>query len=241
MKKSIFASMGMLAISIIAFVSCNKDDVWDDQYDLDVKYRTPMTRSSTADSSESGASQTISGNQQNSFQIPQYENECMLYAIVNIANLNKIPINQTNGKDPQIISQNYSATSAYADIKSRATSRTWQPCDVNGNPIEGEEPYLYSGGEMAPSVAASIGKDAGILKGEIMHFNSYEQMHAVMSTASFQKDHPKGTYIINSDAGRHATVGKGFDRHGNIKYSDAGHNSENYKDSEKVGEWTIIF
>ena len=190
MRKSILASMGVLAMVAVTVIGCSKDEEWEDQYNLDVEYRTPTTRSS-ANGIEIGSSGP------GLYDIPQYENECMLYAIVNIAKMNRIPINQTNGRDPRTIgTDNYSAASAYENLRRRATGQSWTPCDVYGKPIEGEESYQYTGGAMAPSVAASIGRDSGILKGGIMYFSSYDEMYAVISSVSFQSEHPNGTYYF---------------------------------------------
>lgn len=50
MKKGlILASMGMLAISTITVVGCSKDEELDNFYNLDVEFRTPMTRSAQMD------------------------------------------------------------------------------------------------------------------------------------------------------------------------------------------------
>lgn len=54
-----------------------------------------------------------------------------------------------------------------------------------------------------------------------MHFNSYNELKTYISTAEFKNNHPSGSYIISSDSGEHAVIGKGVDRKGNIIYSDA--------------------
>lgn len=65
-------------------------------------------------------------------------------------------------------------------------------------------------------------------------------MYATISSVSFQNEHPKGTYIINSAKERHATVGNGLSKNGEIKYSDSTGNGRYDSDKQK-GEWTIIY
>ena len=228
MKKKIFlASLAMLAIVAIIVVSCNENEELDDFYSLDVTSRTPITKSSMAD----------------------YEDECMLYAIISIAASRHIPITyrESDGsggykKSTKTIGRNgFTATQAYNYVKSMATGQDWTPCDVDGNPIEGAETYNYTGGAMAPSVARSIGEKSGILQGTQMHFNSYNELKTYISTAEFKNNHPSGSYIISSDSGEHAVIGKGVDRKGNIIYSDAKNSRSKFKDSEKTGSWTLIF
>ena len=48
-KKLIMASIGMLAISVTTIISCGKDEVFDDSCDLDVEFRTPITKSAPSD------------------------------------------------------------------------------------------------------------------------------------------------------------------------------------------------
>ena len=91
------------------------------------------------------------------------------------------------------------------------------------------------------SVARSIGEKSGILQGTQMHFNSYNELKTYISTAEFKNNHPSGSYIISSDSGEHAVIGKGVDRKGNIIYSDAKNSRSKFKDSEKTGSWTLIF
>ena len=249
MKKKIFlASLAMLAIVAIIVVSCNENEELDDFYSLDVTSRTPITKSSMADY-EPGASQTIGGSTTSPYTVPENEDECMLYAIISIAASRHIPITyrESDGsggykKSTKTIGRNgFTATQAYNYVKSMATGQDWTPCDVDGNPIEGAETYNYTGGAMAPSVARSIGEKSGILQGTQMHFNSYNELKTYISTAEFKNNHPSGSYIISSDSGEHAVIGKGVDRKGNIIYSDAKNSRSKFKDSEKTGSWTFIF
>ncbi|MDO4172941.1 MAG: hypothetical protein Q4D28_09600, partial [Prevotellaceae bacterium] len=180
---------------------------------------------------------------------PQNENECMLHAIISIAVSKHIPIKyvtlDSNGNEQSITKEigkgGFTATDAYNYVKGLATGHSWTPCDDYGKPIINSTPYIYTGGEMAPSVAKAIGQKSGILKGGIEHFDTYEKLQEYINTASFKQEHPNGTYIINSSSGKHATVGKGVDNNGNIRYSDAEHYSSKYKDSERTGSWTLIF
>lgn len=249
MKRKIFlASLAMLAIIAIIVVSCNENEELEDFYSLDVTNRTPITKSSMADY-EPGASQTIGGSTTSSYTIPENEDECMLYAIISIAASRHIPITyrESDGSSgyrerTETIGRNgFTATQAYNYVKGLATGQNWTPCDVDGNPIEGAETYNYTGGTMAPSVARSIGEKSGILQGTQMHFNSYNELQAYISTAEFKKNHPSGSYIISSASGEHAVIGNGVDRKGNIRYSDAKNKGSKFKDSEKIGSWTLIF
>ena len=241
MKKNVvYASMGMLVISAFTVVSCSEDEELDDFYNLDISSRTPITKSTQADW-ESGASQTIGGT--NPYAIPVNENECMLYALIKIASSQKIKINYVNndGKEEhKEIGGKFSAEKAYNYVKSLATSQEWDPCDVYGNPIPDGDKYRYQGGAMAPSVAVEIGRESGILNGGYIHFSTFDDMQAHISSPEFQKDHPDGTYIICSEGSAHAAVG-GLNRKGNVTYTDANNSSSTYKDSEKNGSWTLIF
>ena len=180
---------------------------------------------------EPGASQTIGGSTTSPYTVPENEDECMLYAIISIAASRHIPITyrESDGsggykKSTKTIGRNgFTATQAYNYVKSMATGQDWTPCDVDGNPIEG------------------IGEKSGILQGTQMHFNSYNELKTYISTAEFKNNHPSGSYIISSDSGEHAVIGKGVDRKGNIIYSDAKNSRSKFKDSEKTGSWTLIF
>ena len=226
----------------IVIVSCNQeDDDWDEMdVSLDVTSRTPMTKSNAM---EPGASQTL-GSSVSRFDIPVEEDECMMYAIIRIAINKGKPITyvDNNGieRTRMIGDSGFTASDAYATVKGMATSQSWTPCDVYGNAIPNAAPYNYSGGAMAPSVASVIGKQSGILEGKIMYFDSYEEMQSYISSYSFKKDHPDGTYIISSESQNHATVGRGVDKKGNVHYQDATSNSK-YKEKEQTGSWTVIF
>lgn len=250
MKKSIiFVSLGMFVISSIALVGCSKDEELDAFYSLDISSRIPITRSAQADW-ETGSSQTIGGTSTSLYTIPQNENECMLYALISIASSKHIPITFITPDGQGGYSQTtktigksgFSAEEAYRYVKELATGRSWIPCDVFGNPMTDGNPYNYEGGAMAPSVAKTIGQQSGILQGETMYFKTFDELHSYMNTPEFKINHPKGTYIISSESGAHATVGMGVDSNGNVRYTDADHNfSTKYKDSEKNGSWTLIF
>lgn len=110
--------MGMLALGAITIISCSKDEGWDDHYKyLNVEFMTPKTRSTN------GIEIVSSG--PSLYDIPLYENECMLYAIISIARKNNIPIKQIDGSEPKTIDKgNYSATSAYNLLKK------WQQAEI---------------------------------------------------------------------------------------------------------------
>lgn len=238
MRKILFlASIGMLSIGAITMVGCSKNDELDElDYNLDVSSMAPMTRSSSIDF-ESGATQTLGGSSTSPYEVPIYENECMLWAILTIAKNNHLPITMSDGKTTKYIGSGYTAEQAYNYVKGLATSRTYPTCDVKGKPIDGASPYSYGGGEMPPSIAQSIGQQSGILKGGSIYFSSYSDLQMYIQNCDLKS----GTYIICSDTGKHAAVGKGTDKKGNIRYSDADHNSSKYKESEQGGGWTLIY
>lgn len=245
MKKGfILVSVGMLAISVIV-VGCSKDEDHDDFYSLDVSSRTPKNRSVWADG---GASQTIGG-MDNPYAIPKNESECMLYAIISIASSKRIPItcvtSAENGGYKQTTNTigkgGFTAKKAYDYVKGLAMSQSWSPCDVYGNPIPNSDPYSYEGGAMSPSVAREIGKQSGILQGVSMYFSSYGDLQSYMKTSDFKENHHSGTYIICGESGAHAAIGKGVDKNGNVRYSDASHGNSKYGESEQKGGWTLIY
>jgi len=247
-KKLIMASIGMLAISVTTIISCGKDEDFDESCELDVEFRTPITKSSQIDSEfETSATQTIGNQTNNKYAIPKNEDECMLYAILSIAKKNNIPItiielDKKTGefiKKTGTIGRTFTGAQAYEGVKNYATSQEWPQCDVEGRVHPNSISYKYNGGTMAPSVAKSIGKQSGILQGAIMHFDSYEALNTCMLNPDFNAKHPKGTYIICNE--NHAAVCNGVDRNGNIKYTDANNDNAKYRKDQQKGTWTLIF
>lgn len=235
--------MLFMTANTIFLGSCSQED---DYYD-DEMYTLAEPMITRNGQIETQAFQTY-GTSNSLYNVPQNKSECMLYAIISIATKKGIPITYQipdgQGGYTQTIKkigkEGFSASDAYAQVKLMATSKSWVPCDVYGNPIPNEEPYRYTEGEMAPSIAATIGKQSGILKGHILYFESYKALQTYMSTDSFNIQHPSGTYIINSTSGRHATVGRGVDKNGNVKYYDAEYTGK-YKPEQQIGSWTLIY
>lgn len=247
-KKTIIGGTFAAVAAIVAassFISCSSDDESDDYYyNLDVTSRTPTTRSANMDGDFSFVGVT------GLYDVPKNPDECMLYAIISIAAQRHIPITtvEPDGKGDFLtkthtIGKNgYTASSAYAYVKGLATSQQWTPCDVSGNPIPDSESYSYTGGAMSPSVAASIAKQSGILQGTTVFFKTYGKLQEYISTDSFKKEHPAGSYIINSDSQGHASIGRGLDKNGYVKYTDAEKTNSSYKtEEETAGSWTLIF
>ena len=212
MKKSIFASMGMLAISAITVISCSKDEEFDDQYNLSVEFRTPKTRSSS-----NGVETESSGNGYQ--KVPTYENECMLWSILSIA-VNKgatLTFADFNGSTTyKKIGNHYSASTAYRDVKALAIGQQWYEEDENGNTVT----KTYQGGAMPPSIAANISKSAGIMEGVTVNFETYDQLYNFITNPSWANKHPAGTYIISNNKERHASVCNGVTDKGNIKLQE---------------------
>lgn len=85
---------GMLGMGMFALVGCGQDDDDLNEYDvsLDIFKRTSLTKCN-AMGVEPESTQTIGGEAPNAYrEVPTYDNECMLWAIVNIA------ISKGNGK-----------------------------------------------------------------------------------------------------------------------------------------------
>lgn len=246
-KKTIIGGTFAAVAAIVAassFISCSSDDESDDYYyNLDVTSRTPTTRSANTDGDISFGS-TVGP-----YDVPQNQDECMLYAIIKIAATKHIPITTVEvDKNGEFKTQthtigrnNYTATMAYNYVKGLATSQQWTPCDVSGNPIPNSESYNYTGGAMAPSVAASIAKQSGILRGQTIYFKTYNDLQKYISSDSFKNEHPAGTYIINSTEQGHASIGRGVDKNGYVKYTDAKNTNSSYKSEEETaGSWMLI-
>jgi len=133
-------------------------------------------------------------------------------------------------------------TAAYNYVKGLATCRSWPTCDVYGNIIEDEPYFNYSGGSMKPSVARTIGMEAGILKGYIEYFPSYKGLCDHLKDPK-DHEHKKNTYIISREDGLHSTIGMGLSDKGNAKYydKDTGTTTYSKKDREGDGYWLIIY
>lgn len=237
MKKNYF--MAILGLCVLCLTNCNQEDDKELFDSLDVSSHTSLTRSSAVDY-ESGATQSF-GEKKNPYTVPVNQSECMLWAILTIAVDKKIPITMSDGKTIKTIDNEYTAEEAYNYIKSIATGKNFPACDVNGNIIDGHEPYNYSGGAMFPSIAKSIGQQSGILKGGYIHFNSYDELQGYIQQNIQIGTLKPGSYIICSEDGKHATVGKGIDKNGKLKYTDSSHISAKYNESDKVGGWTLIY
>jgi len=250
MKIKLFLTSLVVGLCAVLVLSCSKDDEYEDFYSLDINSHTPATRSSMNDWQETGASQTYGGPTQDIYYVPQHEDECMMYAIISIAKDNQkvISFKDKNGKIiKKRIGQNlgnnkvFSATVAYETVKGMATSQMWPVCDDSGKPIEGGGEHEYTKGAMEPTIAVAIGKESGILSGVIQYFDSFDELQDYIEKTSFQQKHKKGTYIICSKKGRHATIGYGI-RKGEIQYKDAKHqNRTAYDNEEKEGKWSLIY
>lgn len=180
-------------------------------------------------------------NSSNLYTIPDEESECMLYALISIAKANKVVFKYSN-EEYEIGVQGYSATAAYNYVKGLATCRSWPTCDVYGNIIEDGPYFNYSGGSMKPSVARTIGMEAGILKGYIEYFPSYKGLCDHLKDPK-DHEHKKNTYIISREDGLHSTIGMGLSDKGNAKYydKDTGTTTYSKKDREGDGYWLIIY
>ena len=201
------APLSLIAASCIFFVGCdNNSDPFDESNDLDANH---MVRLST----RSAPFDIVTGTPVDpNFVVPKEEDECMLNAMLQIAVDKKMNV---YGKP---INGNRPASSAYAEVKQHAMDYIKK--DKQGNPVPGYE--RYKGGEMVPSLAAEIGKESGILTSETtLHFKSYEEMQAYISSSEWRNNHKDGTYIINSEGQKHASICTGFDKKGNVKIKSA--------------------
>lgn len=246
MKKFTLLATSIIPIMAIVVVSCEKDDELNEfNYDLDVNSNVTLTKSVQSPPYETGATQTLGGTDK--YSIPIYEDECMMYAMISIAKQKKSTItyleqNSMGGyKEKHGKIGNVSASVIYEGVKNVASVGEWSPYDNKGNVTPVDQTNHYSGGEMLPSMACEVGKKSGILDGKQIYFSSYEEMENYIKNPTFQINHPAGTYIICSDSEAHATIGKGIDRNGNIKYSDATHSNSKYSLSQRVGSWSIIY
>lgn len=223
MKKEItFVTVGLITLSTVAIVGCSKDDELEVYDNLDVTKKTPLTRSTAMDGFEIN-----SGGYDTSYKdVPKNEDECMLNAMIQIAVDKKIPIKcetyDNNGQLHMVnrtINQDYPASKAYDYVKRIAGCYTQSTYDSNGD----ETTEYYRGGAMTPSVAAQVGKRTGILSGEMMTFSSYEALYRHISSSEWKKEHGNGTYIINNNNDRHASICTGVKNdHINIKSAEFG-------------------
>ncbi|WP_130894191.1 hypothetical protein [Paraprevotella xylaniphila] len=223
----------IVAASVTFMVGCNDDsDFFDEPAGLDVNQTVPLfKRNSQFD--------ITTGNQlpPSTFDVPKEEDECMLNAILQIAvDKKKKVFGRTIGRDAQ--GNIYTAAQAYAEVKKFAME--YKKVDGNGNVDANYQPY--TGGAMKPSLAAEIGRQSGILKGEILSFDSYEEMQAHVSTSEWKKAHPGGTYIINSNSEQHASICTGVNKNGiiSIKSAENGRSKMNPDKYDYTG-FSIIY
>lgn len=237
-KKFIMFAIGFFAIATITtIVSCNKDCDYDNFYGLDINDNTPLTRNTAFE---------ISPPQNDTARnVPVMKDECMLYAIVKIAVNNKLKFQAPSAKTGEwaerTVGNGYSAATAYNDVKSIATQNTWPVCDVNGNPIAGEKKQSYMGGAMPLSIGAAVGKQTGILKGGIIHFDSYDQVISYISSSQWKGEHSNGSYLISNDSAKHVGICNGVSKKGNLRYSDSDGANNYTKKKNGSDAWTVIY
>lgn len=237
-RRITFGTIGLITISAIVIVGCSKDDELEMYKELDVTSNTPITRSTSMDGFEIN-----SGGYDTSYKnVPKNENECMLNAMIQIAVDNRIPIKYEtcdSKGNPKIVNktigQNYPASSAYEYVKSIAKCYQQSTYDSNGNETTG----YYNGGAMVPSVAAQVGKRTGILCGETITFSSYEALYDHISSARWKNEHGKGTYIINNNNDRHASICTGV-KDGNIKIKSAEFGSGRFSEENNGNDSFVL-
>lgn len=235
--------LGLLCISGGAIVSCNQDDYYEDDSNciLDISYHTSLTRSASWDS-ESG--QHLGDNPNN---IPVYYGECELWAMVSIAKDNDIPIttgHKDNG-DPinnTIGDYNFPAATAYETIKGMAMANEWPECDTNYNPIPNGHNQKYEGGAMPISIARSVGKEAGVIKGNTRKFSNYDDMLLYLQSDEWKEKNLDGKYMIHDNTDQHTTIGLGFNSDGILRYRDSSTHSSSFN-TKKCSEhsYTIMW
>lgn len=198
---------------------------FDEPAGLDVNQTVPLfKRNSQFD---------IIQNNSNYRDVPKEKDECMLNAMLQIA------VDQRKKVFGKTISSEYSAAEAYEKVKKCAMD--YVKTDASGN---SDPTYVpYTGGAMLPSLAAEIGKQSGILEGGIMHFESYEDMKAFLSTEEWREKHSDGSYIINSESERHASICTGIAKDGNIKIKSAENRGGSTMNPNKVDYtgFTVVY
>jgi hypothetical protein len=223
------APLCLIAAGCIFFVGCDKDsDPLDESSDLDANHMVRLsTRNAPIDIITNNSPQ-VDPNK----VVPKEENECMLNAMLQIAVDKNMKV---YGKS---INGGHSASSAYAEVKEHAMN--YIETDENGNRDPNYE--QYEGGAMVPSLAAKIGKESGILSGNTLPFNSYEEMQAYVSSPEWRSNHPDGTYIISSEGQEHASICTGFDKKGNVKIKSAQDGSSTMKSGKKeYTGFTVVY
>ena len=220
--------------------------------DVDVLENEILYGCQGSNGSGSGASQTLGGGDPNEWKrIPQYKNECALWALTNIALDKRKTLSFPDGNGGTVTrhinSENYWPVQAYSDIKGLAQNRVWHACDVNGNELTGEgaKTYTYTDGEMNSSVVRTIGQEAGILSGGQKYFKKYEDLHTYMTENKewLNANHKNGTYLISNkhNGVEHTSVCNGFDNKGRLKYKDST-GSHTYNSTDNCDdEWTLIY
>ena len=203
--------------------------------------------------SGSGASQTLGGGDPNLWRrIPEFENECALWALTNIALDKRKTLSFPDGNGGTVTrhinSENYWPVQAYSDIKGLAQNRDWPNCDSDGNVItegEGAGHTQYTNGQMFPSIARTIGQETGILSGGQKHFNNYAELKAYMTENEewLNANHGNGTFMIMNvhEGVGHTSVCNGFNNDGELKYKDASGSHKYNSTQNGSDEWTLIY
>jgi hypothetical protein len=250
MKKNYFI-VGAVMVTCLALttVSCTKEDQFDDFYnDLSVDNNVPLTKS--AESPE-GDGQHLGGGDTD--EVPQLENECFLNAMITMAKKRRIPVTVVEtDENGTIITKTYnfggarSAAEIYDKVRTMAMSGTYAVCDTNGaqmsdsngNPMT----ETYSGGAMTATMAAEVGKRAGILTGERRSCIPFNELVQLLKDSSWKSEHPNGTYLIGDQTGEHAYICNGVTSSGAIKvHSARGGDEELTQKSHGFGLFTLIY
>ncbi len=250
MKKNYFI-VGAVMVTCLALttVSCTKEDQFDDFYnDLSVDNNVPLTKS--AESPE-GDGQHLGGGDTD--EVPQLENECFLNAMITMAKKRRIPVTVVEtDENGTIITKTYtfggarSAAEIYDKVRTMAMSGTYAVCDTNGaqmsdsngNPMT----ETYSGGAMTATMAAEVGKRAGILTGERRSGIPFNELVQLLKDSSWKSEHPNGSYLIGDQTGEHAYICNGVTSSGAIKvHSARGGDEELTQKSHGFGLFTLIY
>lgn len=250
MKKNYFiVGIAMVTLLALTTVSCTKEDQFDDFYnDLSVDNNVPLTKS--AESPE-GDGQHLGGGDTD--EVPQLENECFLNAMVTMAKRRQISVTIIDTDDNGNVRTKsypfggrYSPAFIYDKVRTMAMSGTYAVCDTNGaqmsdsngNPMT----ETYSGGAMTATMAAEVGKRAGILKGERRSCIPFNELVQLLKDSSWKSEHPNGSYLIGDQTGEHAYICNGVTSSGAIKvYSAKGGDEELTQKSHGCGLFTLIY
>lgn len=213
--------MPLCAVAATVYMaSCESDSFMEDFGDLDINSCVPLTRSSPQD--------IIQGTDNSYKQVPVYENECMLNAILQIAVTYRIPVYGT------YVSRTYPAVDAYQALRDSATKYS------QNNPEYIDAPY--QGGAMKPSLGAEVGEKSGILEGKVQHFGNYSELYNFLNRPEWESSHPDGQYLINytHEGDSHTGRCKGVSGD-NINVISAQYGSEKMKPTEIYTDMSIIY